>query len=95
METNRILLGNNLDLLRAMPSNSVDSVVTDPPYGINFMNKKWDYDVPSVGTGKETAQGNARTDAKGEIICLKSIKYILATVTNSSSKYPIKAWTWL
>ncbi|MDD3035832.1 MAG: DNA methyltransferase [Candidatus Saccharimonadaceae bacterium] len=53
METNKILLGNNLDLLRLMPSNSVDSVVTDPPYGINFMNKKWDYDVPSVGTWKE------------------------------------------
>jgi site-specific DNA-methyltransferase (adenine-specific) len=53
METNRILLGNNLDLLRAMPSNSVDSVVTDPPYGISFMNKKWDYDVPSVETWTE------------------------------------------
>jgi site-specific DNA-methyltransferase (adenine-specific) len=26
----------------------VDSVVTDPPYGLSFMNKKWDYDVPSV-----------------------------------------------
>lgn len=31
-----------------MPDNSVDSIVTDPPYGLNFMGKKWDYDVPSV-----------------------------------------------
>lgn len=30
----KLLLGNNLDLLRAMPDNSVDSVVTDPPYGL-------------------------------------------------------------
>ena len=31
-----------------MPDCSVDSVVTDPPYGLSFMGKKWDYDVPSV-----------------------------------------------
>ena len=31
-----------------MPDNSVDAVVTDPPYGLSFMGKKWDYDVPSV-----------------------------------------------
>ena len=31
-----------------MPSNSVDSIVTDPPYGLSFMGKRWDYDVPSV-----------------------------------------------
>ena len=37
-----------LDALRAMPENSVDAVVTDPPYGLAFMGKKWDYDVPSV-----------------------------------------------
>jgi site-specific DNA-methyltransferase (adenine-specific) len=40
--------GNNLDTLRSMPTNSVDSIVTDPPYGLSFMGKKWDYDVPSV-----------------------------------------------
>ena len=31
-----------------MPDNSVDSIVTDPPYGLSFMGKRWDYDVPSV-----------------------------------------------
>lgn len=30
----KLLLGNNLDLLRAMPDDSVDSIVTDPPYGL-------------------------------------------------------------
>ena len=37
-----------LNALRNLPDNSVDSVVTDPPYGLSFMGKKWDYDVPSV-----------------------------------------------
>ena len=31
-----------------MVSCSVDFVVTDPPYGLKFMGKKWDYQIPSV-----------------------------------------------
>lgn len=41
-------LGDCLETLRTMPDNSVDSIVTDPPYGLAFMGKRWDYDVPSV-----------------------------------------------
>jgi DNA modification methylase len=40
--------GDCLEVLRALPDCSVDSIVTDPPYGLSFMGKKWDYDVPSV-----------------------------------------------
>lgn len=40
--------GDCLEVLRTLPDCSVDSVVTDPPYGLSFMGKKWDYDVPSV-----------------------------------------------
>ena len=40
--------GNCLDILRTMPDNSIDAVVTDPPYGLSFMAKRWDYDVPST-----------------------------------------------
>lgn len=43
-----ILCGDNLPILREMPDNSVDAIVTDPPYGLSFMGKRWDYDVPSV-----------------------------------------------
>lgn len=46
-------VGNSLEVLKELPDNSVDSIVTDPPYGINFMGKKWDYDVPSVELWKE------------------------------------------
>jgi DNA modification methylase len=48
-----ILHGNNLEILKDFPDNSVDSVVTDPPYGLSFMGKKWDYDVPSVELWRE------------------------------------------
>lgn len=46
-------LGDCLEQLRLMPENSVDSVVTDPPYGLSFMGKKWDYDVPSSEVFRE------------------------------------------
>ncbi|NNA39250.1 site-specific DNA-methyltransferase [Pseudomonas lundensis] len=34
--------------MRSMPDSSVESIVTDPPYGMSFMGKKWDYAVPGV-----------------------------------------------
>jgi site-specific DNA-methyltransferase (adenine-specific) len=40
--------GDCLGILRTIPEASVDSIVTDPPYGLAFMGKRWDYDVPSV-----------------------------------------------
>lgn len=40
--------GDCLEVLRTLPDNSFDSIVTDPPYGLSFMGKKWDYDVPAV-----------------------------------------------
>lgn len=40
--------GNNIEILKRLKPNSIDSIVTDPPYGLKFMNKKWDHSVPSV-----------------------------------------------
>jgi DNA modification methylase len=45
--------GDCLEVLRGMANDSVDSVVTDPPYGLSFMGKKWDYDVPSADIWRE------------------------------------------
>lgn len=46
-------LGEALAILRTMPDNSVDAVVCDPPYGISFMSKHWDYDIPEVAIWQE------------------------------------------
>ena len=45
--------GDCLEVLRRLGDNCLDSCVTDPPYGLSFMGKKWDYDVPSVEIWKE------------------------------------------
>lgn len=42
-----------LDGMRKLPDNSVDSVVTDPPYGLGFMGKEWDKGVPGVEFWRE------------------------------------------
>ena len=47
-DRSRLILADCLDALREMPDCSIDSIVTDPPYGLSFMGKRWDYDVPSV-----------------------------------------------
>lgn len=44
---NKIIHGDCIEKLKELEPNSVDSIVTDPPYGLSFMGKKWDYDVPS------------------------------------------------
>lgn len=48
-----IIRGDCLEQMKLLEDNSVDSIVTDPPYGLSFMNKKWDYDVPDICTWKE------------------------------------------
>jgi DNA modification methylase len=48
MQKTNFFLGDCLDVLKTFDDNSFDSIVTDPPYGLSFMGKKWDYDVPSV-----------------------------------------------
>jgi site-specific DNA-methyltransferase (adenine-specific) len=45
--------GDCLEVLRTIPDASVDAVVTDPPYGLSFMGKRWDYDVPSEEIWRE------------------------------------------
>lgn len=46
----RVIHGSCEDVIESLIEDGVrvDSVVTDPPYGINFMGKKWDYDVPDT-----------------------------------------------
>jgi len=49
----RLLRGDCVEVLRGLAENSVDAVVTDPPYGLAFMGKKWDYSVPGVEVWRE------------------------------------------
>jgi site-specific DNA-methyltransferase (adenine-specific) len=39
--------------MATMEENSVDSIVTDPPYGLSFMGKDWDHGIPGIPFWKE------------------------------------------
>ena len=40
--------GDCRDVMRSLPPESVDAIVSDPPYGLSFMGKEWDQGVPGV-----------------------------------------------
>lgn len=42
----RLLLGDCRESMRAMDAESIDAIVSDPPYGLSFMGKGWDHGVP-------------------------------------------------
>ena len=50
---NQIVHGDCVEVLQGFPENSVDLVVTDPPYGLNFMGKQWDKALPPKEAFKE------------------------------------------
>ena len=43
-----VIQGDCRDVMRGMDADSIDSIVTDPPYGLSFMGKGWDKGVPGV-----------------------------------------------
>ena len=52
-ELGAIYNDNCLNVLRDLPDNCVTSIVTDPPYALEFMGKGWDKVLPSVDIWKE------------------------------------------
>lgn len=50
---NAMYQGNCKDILKKLSDNKYTGILTDPPYGLSFMGKKWDYDVPDIETFKE------------------------------------------
>ena len=48
-----ILQGDCLEVLRDLPEASVTAIVTDPPYGLEFMGKGWDKVLPPVEVWRE------------------------------------------
>ena len=47
-EVNKIICGDCLEVMPTLKAESIDSIVTDPPYGLSFMGKDWDHGIPGV-----------------------------------------------
>tara|TARA_B100000282_G_scaffold74423_1_gene50979 strand:- start:12389 stop:13624 length:1236 start_codon:yes stop_codon:yes gene_type:complete len=48
-----IFHGNCMELMKSTKDNTYTAIISDPPYGISYMGRKWDYNVPSVDMFKE------------------------------------------
>jgi DNA modification methylase len=49
----QILHGDNRETLKTIADNSIDAIVTDPPYGIDFLGKAWDANTGALETYQE------------------------------------------
>ena len=49
----QIIQGDNRDTLKTIADNSIDAIVTDPPYGIDFLGKAWDANTGALETYQE------------------------------------------
>jgi site-specific DNA-methyltransferase (adenine-specific) len=89
VETNQIIRGDCLEVLKTLPDESIDSVVTDPPAGIEFMGAEWDsfkkaYERPpqniagatrETGTFEEQWRANPTIGQKANARCGACGKY--------------------
>jgi tRNA G10 N-methylase Trm11 len=53
MANYQIHQGNNVDTLRQYEDCHFDAIITDPPYGIEFLGKDWDNNTGAVETWQE------------------------------------------
>lgn len=57
----KLMLGDCLNSIKSLPDNSVDSIVTDPPYGIRFMGKAWDGADIEKMLERDRSEGDTKT----------------------------------
>lgn len=61
----KVVHGEAIEVLRKLPENSIDAIVTDPPYGLEFMGKGWDgadefrRSLNAADAGRESEFGRA------------------------------------
>ena len=49
----RIINGDSAEVLKTIESRTIDAVVTDPPYGIEFLGKEWDKNTGAIDIWRE------------------------------------------
>lgn len=85
-------LGDCVEVMAAMPAESVDAVVTDPPYGLEFMGKEWD----APWRGGSGSHAEARTRCSDEMGDENKRRFIASAVNAYQAGAPFQAWceTW-
>jgi len=82
--------GDCLDVLRSLPDCSIDSVVTDPPYGLEFMGKDWD--APWKSAANSWADRDAEDHAQPENRGQTASPFLAAKVNKFAAGLPFQQW---
>jgi DNA modification methylase len=61
-----IHLGDCVSVMAAMPPDSIDAIVCDPPYGLEFMGKEWDR-LDGAGFHAPKDEGRTFSNASGHM----------------------------
>jgi DNA modification methylase len=82
--------GDCLHILRTLPDNSVDAVVTDPPYGLEFMGKEWDapWKQAPNSWAERDATDHAQPDNRGQT----ASPFLAAKVNKYAAGLPFQQW---
>lgn len=91
----RIITGDCIEKMRDLPNDSIDAIVTDPPYGIGFMGHEWDQ--PGEYQGDRVGQGGKRghlssTGAVAKGAALDAGRYDLSLSANQKFQRWTEAW---
>ena len=57
VDDNVLYNGDCLHVMREMPDESIDLIVSDPPYGLEFMGKEWDKFILEKKTKNQVVKG--------------------------------------
>jgi DNA modification methylase len=86
MPTVELRHGDCIEVMATLPDNSIDSIVTDPPYGLEFMGKEWD------APWKQTPNGWATRDKSEDLTGKTSSPFLAAKVNKYAAGIPFQLW---
>ena len=79
--TVELICGDAREALAAMPEGSVDAIVTDPPYGLEFMGKEWDKLDAGIEPTRNSAGGAEDAPGIGNAFSRSRIRYGASAAT--------------
>ena len=84
----QVFHGDCVDVMRSLPDASVDAVVTDPPYGINFMGRAWD----GAAIAEAAVSGVDHTKTRERSASMHAGSYDLSITGNTAFQVWCRSW---
>jgi len=84
--------GDCIEVMRTLPDNSVHAVVTDPPYGLEFMGKDWDSFKPTSSHAEARTRRANEVTPKGQGHTTSAGAFLAAGVNGYTAGIPFQLW---